>query len=304
MMQFRFARRAGVMLLSVLGAASCSNGTSPGTGKLTVLLKDAAGDVQEAVVTISEITLQGSGGTLVLSTTPVTTDLLTLSSATASLVQAATIPAGSYSQLRFVITGGYLKVDNGDNTSNIYASTPDYAGLPAGATVDGSLQMPSFGQSGLKVTLPGGALTVADGEEKIVVVDFNVAQSFGHVAGQSGSWVMHPVVAATDAAVSGSAKIILALDPAVTLPGGALLSDFQATLTGSDGVDHVLNFTTSNPDGSVEADFTYLAPGDYTFTLTAPAGVASFDTAVPLPATITVTSGATTTTAITIAAAS
>lgn len=38
------------------------------TGKVTVLLKDAPGDITSAVVTITEVDLVGSGGVTVLST--------------------------------------------------------------------------------------------------------------------------------------------------------------------------------------------------------------------------------------------
>jgi len=43
------------------------------------------------------------------------------------------------------------------------------------------------------VVLDDGALTIV-GPQKILLVDFDVEQSFGQLAGQSGRWVMHPVV--------------------------------------------------------------------------------------------------------------
>jgi hypothetical protein len=114
-----------------LAMAACSDDSmSSGSGQLSVVLKDAPGDIKAAVVTISEINLEGSGGKLVLSSNEVTTDLLTLSTDVATLVQDATVPAGTYTQLRFVITGAYIEVDNGNGTSSIYASDPNYAGLP------------------------------------------------------------------------------------------------------------------------------------------------------------------------------
>src|SRR5262245_29931953 len=136
-----------------LAALGCSDGNGPsGNARVTIRLTDAAGEVKAAVVTISEIVLQGgANGTVVLSSTPVTTDLVTLGNGTATLVDAATIDAGTYSELRFVITGGYVEVEGPGGQSQIYASSTDYAGLPAGATVTGNLQMPSLGSSGLKV---------------------------------------------------------------------------------------------------------------------------------------------------------
>jgi hypothetical protein len=64
--------------------------------------------------------------------------------------------------------------------------------------VTGDLQMPSFAQSGLKVNLPGDAITVEGDDQRILLVDFDVSKSFGHQAGNSGKWVMHPVITATD----------------------------------------------------------------------------------------------------------
>jgi hypothetical protein len=302
-MRFKnFARRvamAGVLL----GSLSCSDANAPGTGTLSLVLKDAPGEVLAAVVTISEINLQGSGGSLTLSNTEVTTNLLTLSADVIALVQDVVIPAGIYTQLRFVISGAYIEVDNGDGTTSIYASSPDYAGLPPGATVAGSLQMPSFGQSGLKVILPGDALVIPDGGEVLLVLDFDVAQSFGHVAGGSGQWVMHPVVKATRASTTGSALVTLTLGTGVTLQG-ALLSEFSTTMTGSDAVDRgPVNFTDLDGDGIFEAGFQFLAPGDYTVTITAPVTVPAFTTTPALPGTLTVPSGGTGTAAFVITGA-
>lgn len=179
---------------------ACGDSTSPGSAHLSVLLKDAPGPIQSAVVTISEIYLQGGeGGRLVLSTEATTTDLLTLANDTQTLVDNATIPAGTYSELRFVITGGYIDVQDDDacDPAQTVCSTSIYAtaGYATPKAPAGELQMPSFAQSGLKVTLPGDALTLT-GDQNVLLVDFDVSQSFGHQTGGSGSWTMHPVLTA------------------------------------------------------------------------------------------------------------
>src|SRR5574337_1492993 len=97
---WRLTRGSLLTALAVAGALGCSDATSSGTGKVSLLLKDAPGDIKAAVVTISEVDLQGSGGSTVLMSTPTTTDLTTLASTTASLVQNAVVPAGTYTQLR------------------------------------------------------------------------------------------------------------------------------------------------------------------------------------------------------------
>lgn len=295
-MRFQSPARAAALVAALAGVLSCTEGSGPGMGTISVVLKDAPGDVTAAVVTISEINLQGSGGSFQLRNTAVTTDLTTLATDVISLVDGVLIPAGTYTQLRFVITGAYIEVENDDGTFSVYASSPDYPGLtefPDHGPVAGSLQMPSFQQSGLKVILPGNALEITDGDQELVVVDFDVQQSFGHVAGKSGQWVMHPVIKATSIGVTGSGIVTLTLGEGVTLPGATTLGEFTATITGSDLVDRTLAFTDDNLDGTFEARFDLLAPGDYTVNLTAPAAITSFTTQPPLPGTLTVPSGGT-----------
>lgn len=197
-----FIAAVAITLGAIAPLTGCSDSTSAGNAKLSILLTDAPGDVKTAVVTIDEIYLQGSGR-VVLMDQPVTTDLLTLANSTAELVKDAVVPAGSYGQLRFVVSGAYIEVENGDGTTSIYATSPDYAGLPPGAQVAGTLETPSFDESGLKVNVPDGALHLA-AEEKILLVDFDVSQSFGHAAGGSGQWVMHPVIHGTQLAETSS----------------------------------------------------------------------------------------------------
>jgi hypothetical protein len=267
-----------------LGLVALALACSGQANRISVLLKDAPADVTAAVITITEIDLVGSGGTTVLSTTKTTTNLLTLANDAATLVDGVDVPAGTYSQLRFVITGGYIEVGG-----VIYASSPTYEGLPSEATVGGVLQMPSFAQSGLKVDLPGGAMTFA-GSSRIVLLDFDVSQSFGQVAGGSGAWVMHPVVKATQLELTGGLHVSLALGSEVTLPAPTTLADFSAVLTPAGGGGSTALPLTSTDGVTYAADFKLLFPGDYTLTFTAPSPV-TFVTAPPVPATITVASG-------------
>jgi hypothetical protein len=173
-----------------------------GTTALSIKLKDAPGEVQHAVVTIAGINLGGGGGKLVLSSVPVTIDLLTLANSTADLVTGAEVPSGSYTELRFLISGACLAVENASGGSDFYA-TDGYDATPCGGAATGTLQAPSYAQSGLKVLLDEGAL-ILTGPQKVLLVDFDVSQSFGQVAGQSGGWTMHPVV--TGGELSGEAE--------------------------------------------------------------------------------------------------
>lgn len=286
----------------VLGA--CSDSTGVGPGKISILLTDAPGDVRAAVVTISEIYLQGSGR-VVLRNTPVTIDLLTLADSTAMLVDEATVPSGTYSQLRFVVTDAYIEVENADGTTSIYASSPGYAGLPTGARVGGELQLPSYAQSGLKVDLPGGAVTIS-GDQRILLVDFDVAQSFGHVAGASGQWVMTPVIHATDFVATGTLTARLRATQGLTLPivsgHQVTLSEFKAVLTNTAGSREELPMTDANSDGVYEATFRFLTPGAYMLDLAGPATI-TFVTTPTRPLAVQVGSGTVVTSDLTLTSA-
>jgi hypothetical protein len=301
--------RAAALLAAVaLPALGCSDDNSPGgTTPLTVNMTDAAGDIKAAVVTISEIYLVGSGDQahVTLTSTPVTTNLLDLANSTKTLVNAHDVTDGTYSELRFVITGGYVEVENDDGSTSIYASSSDYAGLPAGAAVAGQLQMPSLGQSGLKVDLPADALTL-DGTAETLLLDFDVSQSFGHAAGNSGTWVMHPVIKGATFTEAAKAHATLALGTGVTLPdvaGSAItLADFSAVLTSSAGGTETQPLADTDADGTFDATFDFLLPGDYTVTFTGPAGL-TFTTDPAGPIAVTAASGTTVDAGATVTAA-
>src|SRR5688500_830324 len=127
----RRARRMSFGLLAAVGVAGTAVGCAAATenatsGKITVLLTDAPGDVKTAMVTISQVYLQGDGedasGRVILRDTPITTDLLTLANSTAVLVKDATVPAGNYGQLRLVITVGYFSLVTEDVATSSHAT--------------------------------------------------------------------------------------------------------------------------------------------------------------------------------------
>jgi hypothetical protein len=185
---------------------------------------------QAAAVTIDEIYLQGEGGRTTLRSDPVTVELCDLGSQALLLVQDAQVPAGSYQEIRFVVSGGYVQ-DAGDG----YVYATDGYQLPAElAPADGPLQMPSWGSSGLKVNFDQGPVTI-DGEHKVIALDLNVAQSFGKLAGGSSQWVMSPVITAADISFTGSVWVRVELGQGVTLPAiegtPVTFGDFDATAT-------------------------------------------------------------------------
>lgn len=261
--------------------------------RLRVLLTDAPGDIEKAVVTIDSVYLQADdgedgAGRIVLRDEPATVDLLTLQNEVLDLIEDEAVPAGTYSQLRLVISGGYIEVKEGDSFA-IYASSDEYAAANE-VEATSELQMPSFAQSGLKIVLPAEA-AVIEGDQNVILLDFNVAESFGKQAGQSGSWVMSPVIRATELSLTGGAEISLSLDEGVTLPDGVTLADFSATVAkGEESVE--VDFTDPDGSGTFAVLFQYLVPGTYPVDVTVPEGL-SITTDVQLPLEVVVDSGAT-----------
>lgn len=267
----------------VLPLGACDSGTDLGEpGKLTLLLTDAPGDFQKAVVTISRVEMVGSGGesdVLVLRDTPVTTDLLTLANDVETLVQDATVPAGTYSQIRFVIPGACIVVEQEDGSGKVFASS----GYTECGAADGALQLPSFAQSGIKVNLPGGSITVS-GEQKVLLLDFDVSESFGQQAGMSGQWVMTPVINATDFGLTSSIAFTVVVPTSVDLAAlGVAITDFQAQLNDEPAI-------ALGSDSTVTFLYLDAANSPFSVSLVAPENV-TITTDLELPLSVPVTSG-------------
>ena len=280
-----------------LGACDDSPTAEAEAGTMSLLLTDAPGDFTRAIVTIERIELLRSdeavddstdddeGNRIVLRDVAWTGDLLELSNDVDEIVSDIDVPGGAYSQLRFIISGGCIEVEGDEGETTVYASK-DYAECGA---AEGDLQMPSFGSSGLKVNLPGGFRI--DGDHRIMLIDFDVAQSFGHQAGNSGKWVMHPVIHATEVVLSGDLDITLEVADSVELPRELTVDSFMVRIGEEPGVAVV--------DGV--ASFDFLLPGTYSVDLITPDSVAiTTDPSLPLSvevgsssnaeATITITS--------------
>lgn len=300
---------AGALALGACDDLGTGTEMGPGEARMSILLTDAPGDLQAAVVTITDIYLQGdSGRVFLMQDSTVTTDLLKLSTSVMELVKSRTIPAGEYSQLRLVLSGAYIQVENAGGGSTVYATSSSYAGLPAGTKVDGELMCPSCSQSGFKVILAGGdddEVEAAAGTQQTVLIDFDVSKSFGKPAGKSGKWILKPTLKATQTsgstAATGTATVTLSKDAALTLPAIAgaatTLGLFKVTAT-KVGTDEVktATLTDANADGTFEASFSNLTPGSYTVAIVGPTGL-TFTTNPATAQTINVTASGSVTTA-------
>jgi hypothetical protein len=253
----------------VLGLAACDDATSNSFGTVSVYLTDAPGEVTEAWVTITDIYLQGRPGDedepggrfYLLQDGNETHDLLTLQNDEAQLVAGVPVPAGTYGQFRIVVSDACIVVDG-----KAYTSSPDYDEC-GGA--DGVLHMPSLRQTGIKVLMHGFQVT---GGDQAILLDFDVSQSFGHQAGNSGRWVMQPVIHGAEVSMTGG--IVVTLDAGeVELPEEMTLEDFGATVYPADPGDAKSDsFTCANDVCQVH--FAFLIPdhGPFEVELSAPEG--------------------------------
>lgn len=200
-----------------LGLAGCDDAVSPEQTSLTVQLTDAPGDLAGAWISVESVELAreedgaDDSGTLQLETETGDQLVKLEADAVTDLVRGAPIEPGAYGQIRLVIDGGVVQT-----TSDELFTFGEFGPLPseiADLPVVGDFQCPSCAQSGVKVNVPEGGLQI-DQETSIVMLDFNVSESFGRVAGASGMFVMNPTITSSVVTLSGEIAGDVAFEPA------------------------------------------------------------------------------------------
>ncbi len=243
---------------------------------MTVALTDNPGDVDSVWVDIGEIYLQGEGdeGRQTLLDRDDAEELglieLTrLADRTLDIAEDVTIDAGHYGQLRFVLDGAVLETEDGE----VFA----YGGAehPHDASTDGTLNCPSCSQTGIKVVLSDDVANL-DGGAHVIVLDFDVSESFGREAGASGMWVMHPVIRAAEIGFTGTISGTVDVErdeegeALVTIPAcpaeterdvSAFVPRATAQNLMDDEGDPIVSTTTVDEEGSYSLGF--LEPDDY-----------------------------------------
>ena len=283
-------------VVAVLALGACDDnpvGLADGEGRLTVQLTDGPGDLEEAFIKVDRIRLIGvtdEEENEVLDFEPEEgdwIDLLALSGGQLlALVDGEPVAAGNYTELRLYLADAYVKLKDG----RVFATNG--ADLPAGVTSAGELKCPSCSQSGFKVKFMNGGVEIDEDESTTVTLDFDVGESFGHEAGQSGKWIMHPVLrAATNTVNFGRLTGTVTLAQGVTLPtcGGTafVLTSFIPVLT----------LNGESYSGVVAAGgaltFATLVPGTYPLPTTATITFTNGDSLTlgltPTPASVTIT---------------
>jgi len=195
----------GLIILAIfsLGLTGCgaSNETSNetgGTGTLNLRITDSPfliDLIEEATVTISKISIHVSDSPEVTSgfitltlDQPKTFDLLKLQGGVTDSLISASIPAGTYKQIRLFVDSASVKLDGG---------------------VVFPLEIPSGSQSGIKI-FPKPSIIVDGGLTTDLVLDFDVSRSFTPIPASStkasdiSEFKFHPVVRVVNSSSAGS----------------------------------------------------------------------------------------------------
>jgi hypothetical protein len=294
------------VVLLPLAAAGCADGVGTEIATVSLALTDNPGDVDSVWVEIGEIYLQGGpqGRVPLLSEADADAlglvELTQLAGTTLDLVSDVAIAAGNYGQLRLVVDGAVLETEDGD-VFTFNAAHPH--GLPA----TGSLRCPSCDQTGIKVLLPGAVADLEAGAH-LIVLDFDVSQSFGREAGMSGSWVMHPVIlgaevgftgavgGTVDVARDGSGNPLVAIPecPAGTERDITAFVPLAVAQTLTDDLGDPLRLTSAVQASDSSFTFPFLTPDAYDMTFVTKIGFGD-DTitfAADAPGIVDVTAGA------------
>ena len=230
----------GTTLLPLLAALACGDGSGPeGTGTVSVRIADApSDDFQTAVVYISEISIKGSGTGAtdqVITSAKQSFDLLTLQGGVTASAGSASVPTGTYSQIRLVVDSARVTLKSGHTFAD-------------GSTT-AKLDVPSGSQTGIKVNF-SPPVEVVEGET-VLLVDFDLSQSFVFQGPHDhpNSVSFKPVIHAT------------ALDVAASISGTVTPVTANATVYAIQGTDTA---ATAFPNATTGAyTLRFLAPGTY-----------------------------------------
>lgn len=203
-------------------------------GHIQVHLTDAPGDIAEAYVTIERVELVPSDedSIVVLSDSTRRLDLLTLQDGVTETLADTTLPAGTYSQIRFIVgNDATIRLEDG--------STP-------------RLKVPSGPQTGIKIVVP--EFTVSAEQDTVdVTLDFSVEDSFVK-AGRSGMYIFKPTVKAQSVLVNGEEEELVEVAGEITA-----MDDGAGTLE-VEGIPFAITPDTRFDDDGALADF---AAGDF-----------------------------------------
>lgn len=245
--------KLALAILAAAGLAACGGGgggtASADSGTLRLALTDAPSCGYDAVnITVVKVRVHqsssagdnDSGWSEIVLNPSRRLNLLNLTNGVLDELGQTPLPTGKYTQLRLVLA------DNGGATPMANSVVPT-----GGAEV--ALKTPSGQQSGVKANIN---IDVATNKTADFVIDFDACKSVV-VAGNSGQYLLKPVVSVIPRYVSGVAGFV---DLATLANGNTSLSLQQAGVV----------IKASVPDNTGRFMLQPVAPGAYTLVMTAP----------------------------------
>jgi len=237
----------GALLLA--GCGGGASGTLPGGGASTASLstklidgpfRTSGGTVTAVNIAIAKVEAIGSdGGIQTLATFSPAQQVNLLNYVTSPLsLGTATIPAGTYKQLRFV-----LDTSSANNTSVVVNGTTYPLSIPSATSAGfgGNSSTDSGegqGTSGIKVNVN---LTADAGQSYGFLIDFNAAESIVS-AGASGQWLMKPVLVAAAQAMAGSVSGTVKNNAGAAVANAEVLAQQNGTTVNAGVTDSSGNF--------------------------------------------------------------
>ena len=236
-----FTRHVGASLVLIAAAACSSNSGTGGTGasSVDIRLTDApSDDFQSATIFVSQVSLQPSGvnaSAVIISSTKTSFDLLTLQDGVTAELGSASVPSGSFSQVRLIVDSARVVLKGGNTFSD--------------GTNTAVLKVPSGSESGLKVNFSSPVSVTAG--QTVLVVDFDLSQSFvfqGPPSHPNGV-LLKPVLHAT------------AINVAASISGTITPASSGAEVFAISGTDTVQTAFANTTTGAYTLSF--LPPGNY-----------------------------------------
>jgi hypothetical protein len=257
---------------AVLAACGGGSGGSASTdGSLRVALTDAPScgfdhvfvTIQKVSVNQSSTAADADAGWTDLTLSPARqVDLLTLTNGVLEELGSMPLAAGHYSQIRLV-----LAPNTGTGSSALANAVQ-----PTGGALT-ALTTPSGQQSGLKLQ---AHFDVQPGQMADVVLDFDACASIVK-AGNSGQYILKPVISVVERLVSGLQGFV-----STTLASAS--TTVSAQLNGA-------TVRATAPDSTGKFTIPYLAPGTYTLVVTSDGHATGVVTSVPVGTTTAVING-------------
>lgn len=248
----------GILLISIL-AINCGGGGGGGgggsdSGTAKVYMTDAPfpfENVVSAKVTVKRIEIRGDNEnnkrTLFEGNREI--ELLNLRNGVTTLLGEVSLPAGTYHQIRLIVTKGKVVLDDGREFN---------------------LTVPSGSQSGLKINIKP-ALVISGGQTSNVILDFDVAKSFVVISNENSpngieGFKFKPVVRAANLGPAASIEGKVLSDKGT--PMNALDDTALAGASVKVSKDEItVASTVTNEDGTYK--ILGLEPGSYKVTYSA-----------------------------------